>query len=103
MSDTQTRQANSELLLEHQRAGINTDIGTVVPESMKNRADLVGAADTLGIRQNYIVGAGTTGIMSSENAAFAKQWSYASLCISFKPKARSSIFAALSSVSMSLT
>ena len=60
MSDHKNQQANSDLLLEHQRAGINTDIGTVVPESMKNRAELVGAADTLGIRQNYAVGAGVT-------------------------------------------
>ena len=39
----------------------------MVPESMKNRAELVGAADTFGIRQNYAVGTGTA--MSSDKPA----------------------------------
>ena len=41
----------------------------MVPESMKNRAELVGAADTFGIRQNYAVG--TDSPMSSERQTAA--------------------------------
>ena len=67
MPETNVKQTNTDLKTEHQRAGINTDIGTVVPESMKNRAELVGAADTFGIRQNYAVGTGTA--MSSDKPA----------------------------------